>query len=731
MSKTDQHRDAYKEEANELLAELETSLLELEESPDDPELIGCIFRALHTIKGSGAMFGFDDIASFTHEVETVFDMVRNGEMSVTKELVDLTLSARDHIKALLDNPDSIDKQKAGEIIASLKKLSPDTKEQKRVNPCSPAPPPYGNNPESEPQERNITYRIRFRPPPDIFTKGINPVLLINELSTIGDCRIAAQTDTIPQLNDINPEFCYTYWDVILTTSQGINAIKDIFIFIEDECELDIDVIDDSRNPDEESGYTKLRDVLVDRGYITRDDFQKITGTHKRIGEILVERGDIRQEDLQKILVEQKPVGEMLVDAGLVDAGKVESALTEQQHVNNVRQKQQKTDPVSSIRVSSDKLDRLVDLVGELVTVQARLTQTAATTNDPELLLVAEEVERLTNELRDNTMSVRMVTIGTMFSKFKRLVRDLSGELGKEVEMSTEGAETELDKTVIDKLNDPLVHLIRNSIDHGIEAPDVRNDYGKPGQGIVHLSARHSGANVLIEIMDNGAGLNPEAICDKAVEKGLIEPDAELSEKDTFALILAPGFSTAGKITGVSGRGVGMDVVKRSIDALRGSIDISSERGIGTTITLKLPLTLAIIDGLLVKIGHDFFVLPLSLVEECVELTKEDVAGAHGRQIANVRGEIVPYISLREQFMINGGKPDIEQIVITEIDSHRVGFVVDHVIGEHQTVIKTLGRVYRDVEGVSGATILGDGTVALILDVPKLVQNVEKEEVIKN
>ncbi len=707
MSTADQHKSLYEEEAHELLADLESALLELEETPDDTELIGRIFRALHTIKGSGSMFGFDAIAKFTHEVETVFDMVRNKEMSVTKELIDLTLASGDVIKTMLDNSetcDSEDKERAGEIIASLQKLVPNKNEQKEEK-ISPAPSQNDSNEQSGQEERQITYRIRFRPPADIFTRGIDPVLLVNELNDLGMCKIVALKNDIPLLNDIVPEHCYTYWDIILTTNRGAGAIKETFIFVEDDSEINIAVIDDSIGSDKELN-------------------------HKKLGDILVERGDLDDENLRVILRKQKRVGEMLVDANLVDTGKVESALAEQQHMKEVTEKrgvQQKKESVSSIKVDSDKLDTLVNLVGELVTVQARLTQTASSKNDPELFLVAEEVERLTEELRDNTMSVRMVPIGSMFSRFKRLIRDLSSDMGKIIDLSTEGAETELDKTVIDKLNDPLVHLIRNCIDHGIETPDKREAEGKPKNGMVRLSATHSGANVLIKIVDDGAGLNSEAIRAKAVERGLIEPNAELSEKDTFALILEAGFSTAEKVTNVSGRGVGMDVVKRSIDALRGTIDISSQRGAGTTITLKIPLTLAIIDGLLVKIGREVFVVPLSLVEECVELTEEDKEKAHGRHIANVRGEIVPYVNLRDKFNITEDKPDIEQIVIADVDDNRVGFVVDDVIGEHQTVIKTLGKFYKDVDGVSGATILGDGAVALILDVPKLVQAAVKEE----
>ena len=697
----DRHAAAYKEEAYELLSDLESSLMELEESPEDAELIGRVFRAMHTIKGSGAMFGFDDIAAFTHEVETAFDMVRNGSVRVTKELIDLTLRARDRIRAMLDASETgekADEKAAADIIAALREL---------VSPGSAAPgagvqPPPRMEPEvSERPGENVTYRIRFRPERGIFRNGTNPLPLLNELREMGECRVIAHRDAIPMLGEIDPEACYTYWDIILTTAQGLNAIKDVFIFVEDSCDLSIEAIDKEDLSDEEA--------------------------HKKLGDILIERGDLNEEDLRKALGKQKKIGELLVEQGVVAPSKVESALAEQQHIKAAQEKRRTAESASTIRVPSDRLDVLVNLVGELVTVQARLSQTSAQSSDSGLLSIAEEVERLTGELRDNTMSLRMLPIGTTFSKFKRLVRDLSSELGREVEMTTDGAETELDKTVIEKLNDPLVHLIRNSIDHGVEPPAIRETAGKTRKGTIHLSAVHSGASVLIRIMDDGAGLDAGAIRAKAVERGLIPSDAELSEKEIFSLVLAPGFSTAKQVTSVSGRGVGMDVVKKAIDSLRGSIDISSTKGIGTTITLKLPLTLAIIEGLRVKIGIDYFIFPLSAVEECVELTAADSARASGGHLADVRGQIVPYIRLREQFAINGDRPPIEQIVIVGLDGQRIGFVVDNVIGEHQTVIKTLGRVYKDIEGVSGATILGDGTVALILDIPRLFLIVEQKE----
>jgi two-component system chemotaxis sensor kinase CheA len=369
---------------------------------------------------------------------------------------------------------------------------------------------------------------------------------------------------------------------------------------------------------------------------------------------------------------------------------------------------------------------LVDLVGELVTVQARLSQKANADQDADLLNIAEVVERLTAELRDNAMSIRMMPFGTTFSKFRRLVRDLSNELGKQVLLTTSGGETELDKTVIEQLNDPLVHILRNSIDHGIEPPQVREAAGKPAHGTVHLSAEHSGAHVLIRISDDGAGLNVAAIRKTALARGLIQSETEKSDREIINLIFAPGFSTNTQVTQVSGRGVGMDVVKRGIESLRGSIDIENAQGQGAVISLKLPLTLAIIDGLLVETNSDKYVLPLSVIEECVELTREDVQRTHGRHILNIRGNIVPYVSLREKFQIYENRPPIEQVVISETNGKHIGIVVDRVIGQHQIVIKTMSKIYSDVDEISGATILGDGTIALVLDIARLIGKDEDE-----
>lgn len=700
----DQNEGIFIEEAHEILTELESSLLELEKKPENSELISKIFRAMHTIKGSGAMFGFDTVAGFTHDIETIYDLLRNRKIKTSKALIDLTLVCCDHIRRMIEEIDKIDPGETEKLTAALKGFLPGAKDQPVKDEAPKAPAKEKAKapvmPPLESAGEQMTYRIRFTPHGDIFSHGTNPTLLLTELRRMGVCKLMANTDAIPELNELNPEHCYTYWDIMLTTSRGINAVKDVFIFVEDDCELKIDAVNDS-DADEENQYKKLGEILVERGDVSRDVVEEALGDHQKIGEMLVTRG-------------------------LVTSDKIQSALAEQEHIQEVREKRRLADTGATIRVPAERLDRLVNMVGELVTVQSRLSQLAAHLDHADLVLVAEEVERLTAELRDNTMSIRMLPIGNTFSKFNRLVHDLSAQLDKEIELVTEGGETELDKTVIEKLNDPLVHLIRNCIDHGIEPPAVREQNGKPRGGTIRLSAEHSGAHVLICIQDDGAGMDAAAIRQKAVERNIISSEDNLTEKELLALIFTPGFSLAKTLTSVSGRGVGMDVVKKGIDALNGSIDIASRLDIGTTITLKLPLTLAIIDGLLVQIADSFFVLPLSAIEECVELTAADISKAHGKSMVHIRGEMIPYIQLRERFRISGQCPALQQTIINRVGDDRIGLVVDQVIGQHQTVIKNLGKFYRQIKEVSGATILGDGTVALIIDVPQLVQGAVAE-----
>jgi two-component system, chemotaxis family, sensor kinase CheA len=678
----------YREEATELITGLESSLLELERNPHDLDLIGRIFRALHTIKGSGAMFGFEIIASFTHEVENAFDLVRDGKLAVTRELIALTLAARDHITALLSDETA---PGGDAILNDLQRLvttnlAPD---------AATATPAGGGEPDcpQPPPGAPSVFRIRYTPGRECLLNGGNPLLLLRELAALGDARIAARTGAVPALASLDPELCYLGWDVVLTANCGADAIQDVFIFVEEDAEVAIQPAGDDGPP--------------------------------RLGEIPVERGGVTSAQGDEALQQRPRTGEPPVNGGAVDPERVQPAVLEQERVKEVHEPQEQAATLASIRVPAEKLDSLVNIVGELVTVQARLTQLGVSSGDPELMFVAEEVERLTGQLRDNTMSIRLLPIGSTFGRFRRVVHDLSRDLNKEVELIMEGGETELDKTVIERLTDPLVHLIRNSLDHGLEPAEERVAAGKPPQGRIRLSAAHSGTNVVIAISDDGRGLDIAAIRQRAIERGLTTAGATLTEQQIFAFILAPGFSTARTVTGISGRGVGMDVVRSNIEALRGSLHLASTPGAGTTVTLRLPLTLAIIEGLLVRAGDEAFVLPLSNILECIEFGPAERA-ANGRNLVLVREEAVGCIRLREVFGIPGEPPELEQVVIAETAQGKYGFVVDVVVGDHQTVIKPLSSFYRQVQTISGATVLGDGSVALIVDLEKLAGEVLRD-----
>jgi len=649
LSSADQFKQSFREEARDVLVDLEAALLELNENRADLELVGRVFRALHTIKGSGAMFGFEALAAFTHNLETAFDEVRNGRLQIGSELIDLTLSALDQIRAMLEEREGPEEASARvQILGNVRKLAGIAENAPQAAAGSIARAAPSGIPIKQ-------WSIRFAPGPDLLLNGANPLLLFAELRELGGLSVKASMELVPPLADLDPERCYISWDMVLAAPVDRDAVHDVFIFVEDSCELVIEAAADSEDNTQQASDTTAR------------------------------------------------------------------ALEEPRAGSGGRRTYDKPDNASSLRVPAAKLDQFVDLVGELVTVQARLAELATRHDDPEVAEVSEEIERLTSALRENSMNIRMTPIRATFEKFRRLIHDLARDLGKDVELTMEGADTELDKTVIEQLGDPLMHLIRNSMDHGIEGRELRLARGKCATAKLLLSARHSGASVLVAVSDDGGGINTEAVRQRALDKGLVAADAQLSEAETFALIFQPGFSTAKQVTDVSGRGVGMDVVRQRVEGLRGTIDVASKPELGTSITLRLPLTLAIIDGLLVAVDEACFVLPLACTLECIELSSADIERANGKHVADVRGEIVPYIRLREHFDIRQKRPELEQIMVVETAEGRFGFVVDRVLGNCQTVIKSLGRVYRHVQAVSGATILGNGTVALILDPERLVQ----------
>jgi two-component system chemotaxis sensor kinase CheA len=692
---SDQFRKAFIEESIDLLSSLESRLLEMEESPEDHERISSVFRIMHTIKGSSAMFGFKEISEFTHHIENILDAVRKKTLKVSSELVDWTLKAGDHITALIE-ADELPGAKAelnrqsGEIVEAFK-LAVGMPESELVKSSEKA--------ETAKQEDDLEtlWRIRFKPAADVFLTGTNPLLLLDELGDFGEHLLLPHVEDIPALEDLDPEKCYTSWDMLLLTKKTENEIRDVFIFVENESEL-----------------------LIKE--LSPEEFSTVEGEPPRLGAILLNRGDISENVLKSLLDKQKKLGQMILDNNDASEEAVDNALKEQSFIKAVNEKRTEKTSVASIRVNSDKLDDLVNLVGELVTIHAQIDRATSEneSSGTELRRIVEQLGRITENLREDTMSMRLLPIGATFARFKRLVRDLSSEMGKSINLIMEGEETELDKTVIEKLNDPLVHIIRNSIDHGIETAEERKKKGKSEEGSLKLTAVHAGGYVKISVEDDGAGLNRQKIFDKAVSNHLIEKDAVLSDEELFGLIFAPGFSTATQVTSVSGRGVGMDVVRRQIESLGGSVRIESTENRFTRIILLLPLTLAIIDGFLITVADQNFIFPLAVVEACIESKPADRLKS-GKKMIPYRGSLLPYLDLREEFKLSPDRPEFEQIVVVRSEEKQIGFCVDRVIGEHQTVIKSLSGVFKSAEGFSGATVLGDGRVALILDTEGLLK----------
>jgi two-component system chemotaxis sensor kinase CheA len=518
--------------------------------------------------------------------------------------------------------------------------------------------------------------------------------LFRELAELGDYHCVATPESLPSLEELDPTELHFSWTITLATRESLIDLRSVFLFVEDYSELSI---------------LTLASPEIGCEVAT-----------PKLGEILVDRGLIEVEDIEALRKEQKPFGAIAIESGMVAKEQVAAALAEQAQLHNVNSECEIHRESSTVRVRKEKLDKLIDLVGELVILQAILEQEAHKAMSGPFGAISENLARLASDLRDTVMSVRMVPLEEAFTSFKRLVRDLAKSTGKELELTISGGSTELDKNVIELLKDPLVHIIRNSADHGIEAPEARESAGKPRVGSISLGARQMGSSVEIAIADDGAGLDLARIRAKAIERRLIDP-GETDANRIMNLIFAPGFSTAERTTGLSGRGVGMDVVKRNIERLRGSVTLASEAGRGTNITLSIPLTLVIVEGLLVRIaGHDY-VITLSQVEECVDLTESVRGNGDGRSIIDLRGTSVPILSLRENLGIGGSYQGISRLVIVNHEGSRVGLVVDGVVGRKQVVIKPLSGAVRRIKAIFGATILGDGSVALILDVAEIIK----------
>lgn len=640
--------DAFRIEAGELLDQVEQGLLDLGHSLKDMNLVNAVFRGLHTLKGSGAMFGFDALAAFTHHCESAFDRVRKGEVPATPQLVAVILSARDHMRGLVDGDAS-----AGEGDAILVRLAAAVDAARGGNLCL-APV----------SELRQGWLLSFQLPTNAIVNGTNPLMLLDELRALGDCTVTARTDALPPLADLVPTECHLSWDVTLIGDISRQDIEDVFIFVMDDMTLSIE-------------------PLADCG------------------------AEISTDAIHSAVV-----------PATINAGSADGIMEIKTAVWRAEE---------SVRVPAGRLDELMDRVGELVIAQSRLSQLAHKADDLPLRAVSEEIERLSGELRDTVMVLRMVPVASLFGRFRRLIHDLARDTGKTIELVTEGETTEVDKTIMERLFDPLVHLIRNSCDHGLETSPERTSAGKPGTGTVRLSAHQAGGEVVITIRDDGRGIDRLRVRAKGEANGLIQPGQVLSDQELLQLIFAPGFSTAAAITNLSGRGVGLDVVKRTIESLRGTIDVASVDSEGSTITLRIPLTLAIIEGLLVRVGQGHYVIPLSAVEECLELSLEQDMQSRGRSMISLREQLVPYVRLREMFA-SDTRPDTHQkIVVVATATERVGLVVDQIVGNHQTVIKSMSPLHCNVAAFAGATILGDGSVALILEIAQLIALAQPRE----
>jgi two-component system chemotaxis sensor kinase CheA len=650
----------FRTEAAEQLEVIEAGLLDLTRNLDDKAQIDAVFRGLHTLKGSGSMFGFDQLAAFTHHCETAFDRVRKGEAPATSELIAAVLDAQGHMQALLDQPNGDHDAMSTRLLEQLHRAV--------GREASSSNQPIASKQQASAAPTLRTWQLAFRLPADSMINGTNPLGLIDELRELGECKLSVSTDALPTLDTMDPRQLYLGWNATIITDKPRSDIEDVFIFVMDEMVMELkDVTPAAEAIDEESVAAQPAEVQATETPAARDE-------------------------------QRTPVSD---------------AKSQRQSDN--------------VRVPALRLDEMMDRVGELVIAQSRLSQMAGSAVDLGLRSVSEEIERLAGELRDTMMVLRMMPVASLFSRFRRLVHDLARETGKEIELVTTGESTEVDKTVIDRLADPLVHLVRNSIDHGLELPQDRVASGKPAVGQVTLSAHQTGSEVVITIKDDGRGIDRARVRAKAEANGLIQPGQPLSDQELLQQIFQPGFSTAEKVTNLSGRGVGMDVVKKTIEALRGSIDVKSDEGAGAEIALRIPLTLAIIDGLLVRVGSGNYVIPLSAVEECLELSLEEDLRSRGRSFISLRDDLVPFLRLRELFR-TGSQPDrYQKVVVISTGRERVGLVVDQIIGDHQTVIKSMSKLHDQVSSFSGATILGDGNVALILDVAHLIAAGQQQE----
>ena len=711
---------AFISEAREQVENIEQLLLQLEENPGDRELLDALFRCAHTVKGSAGIFGLDKVVAFTHHVETLLDKMREGVVALGPQLSTLLLECNDQILHLVDsaaddNADTADHiETRADLITQLQAMMGDSAGPGHAQRAAGS---KGSGADSTPVakagEAPARWHISARFGPECFRNGMDPLSIVRYLGTMGTVvAIECDRSVIPSLSAIDPESCHLAVEIGFETAADRQAIESAFSFVKDDCELRI-----VPPPAPIEHFVKLLDAMPDR---------------PMLGDILVNIGAITQEQLEDGLRTQQQarakangeaprLGDVLHKQAGVAPEVVAAALNKQAK----RDSAPVPDDHRFIRVQADRLDDVINLLGELVIAGAGAALVARQTRHGELIEANQHMGRLIEEIRNGTLQLRMVPIGETFSRFRRVVRDTASSLGKDVTLEIVGGDAEMDKSVVEKIADPLMHLVRNALDHGLETPAERVAAGKPAQGTLVLSARHESGSILMRIKDDGRGINRERVLKRAWERGLVERDVVPPDADILKLIFAPGFSTAEAVTNLSGRGVGMDVVSKNITALRGTVTVNSVFGAGTTIDIRLPLTLAIIDGFLVSVGNSKFIMPLESVVEVIE-NRPTANGldARGRSVVELRGEVLPVVSLRALYGLDSQPPERVSIVVVNAGTGPYGIVVDALLGQHQTVIKPLGRMFKTLRGISGSSILGNGEVALIFDVPALSQLAE-------
>jgi two-component system chemotaxis sensor kinase CheA len=656
-------------EAKELILGLEKILLDFEFDLQNDHSVREIFHVMHTLKGAGKMFGFANISDLTHDLETIYDGIRSNKIQASKRILEVTLDAVDHLKEVLHDPHLSDNTNR----ANHERI------QQLVRTCMGETVLYTG---SANEKKISTYYVLVDPKPSAFREGTNPLFLIDDVIALGEAIVIPSFNDLPSWRQLQPDNCYTRFEIILATGGPSSEINDVFIFAEDHCTVTV---------------TPLSAINL----LSVAPFVNL----------------LREKSLQFSLLGFEEV-RLLAEKYEKDSAKSNQNNTS---ASNVKKE-------SSIRVSSDKLDELMNLISELVTSQARLSLIASQQENSELIAVAETMDKITRRLRDNTFHICLIPIETLVTRFQRLVRDLSIDLQKEIEFVAIGSDTELDRSIIEKITDPILHILRNCIDHGIESPDERAKLGKSRQGQIVLKAYHGGTSVFIQIKDNGRGIDVERIKAKALNTGIINPSDALSEKELLNLIFTPGFSMAEKVTDISGRGVGMDIVKRNIESIHGEVTLESKEGEGTSIIIKLPLTLSIMDGLLVRIASSCYILPLTSVLKCFEIETEKIKPEVVQKVV-LDGKLIPLLNLREAFFEGISDQPFTQIVLLNHDEFPVGITMDTIIGEYQAVMKPLGEIYQARHEFNGATILGDGSVALVIDTDKLIKKlIEKNKI---